>query len=126
MSSTSRADTVTTTTGETYDAYVAIPESGRGPGVLLLQEIFGVNEFLKGKARDLANAGYVVLCPDVFWRVERNVSLPHDEAALGQAFSFMERWGALDPALTGADLNASLAHLRGLSEVDGKVADMGY
>jgi carboxymethylenebutenolidase len=126
MSSTSRADTVTTTTGETYDAYVAIPESGRGPGVLLLQEIFGVNEFLKGKARDLADLGYVVLCPDVFWRVERNVSLPHDETALKQAFSYAERFFAQDPAQISSDLLAALDRLRQLPEVEGKVAAMGY
>src|SRR3954464_5710640 len=126
MASTSRSDTVTTTSGETFDAYVAVPESGQGPGVLLLQEIFGVNEFLKGKARDLADLGYVVLCPDVFWRVERNVSLPHDEAALGQAFSYMERWSQRDPSGTVGGLVAALAHLRGLDEVNGKVAAMGY
>src|SRR3954454_863709 len=108
MSSTSRADTVTTTTGETYDAYVAIPERGHGPGVLLLQEIFGVNEFLKGKARELADLGYVVLCPDVFWRVERNVSLAHDEASLAKAFSSAEKFFALDPAVIGSDLVAAL------------------
>src|SRR3954467_14276481 len=98
MASTSRSDTVTTTAGETFDAYVAVPESGQGPGVLLLQEIFGVNEFLKGKARDLADLGYVVLCPDVFWRVERNVSPPPDETALNRA--------VLRPG-SGADLERS-------------------
>src|SRR3954452_10443199 len=126
MASTSRSDTVTTTAGETFDAYVAVPESGRGRGVLLLQEIFGVNEFLKGKARDLADLGYVVLCPDVFWRVERNVSLPHDETALKQAFSYAERFFAQDPAQISSDLLAALDRLRQLPEVDGKVAVMGY
>src|SRR3954464_797923 len=126
MASTSRSDTVTTTSGETFDAYVAVPESGQGPGVLLLQEIFGVNEFLKGKARDLADLGYVVLCPDVFWRVERNVSLPHDETALKQAFSYAERFFAQDPAQISSDLLAALDRLRQLPEVDGKVAAMGY
>src|SRR5436190_22108807 len=126
MSRTSRSDTVTTDAGETFDAYVAIPESGHGPGVMLLQEIFGVNDFLKAKARDLADLGYVVLCPDVFWRVERNVSLPHDEAALAQAFSYAERFFAQDPAQISSDLVAALTRLRALPEVDGKVVVMGY
>src|SRR5436305_13903759 len=116
MASTSRSDTVTTPSGESFDAYVAVPERGHGPGVVLLHEIFGVNDFLKGKARDLADAGYVVLCPDVFWRVERNVSLPHDESAMTQAFSYAERFFAQDPAQISSDLVAGLDRLRQLPE----------
>ena len=126
MPITTRTESIRTSGGDSFDAHITVPESGRGPGVLLLQEIFGVNDFLKAKAADLAEAGYTVLAPDVFWRVERNISLPHDEAALGQAFGYMERWSALDPSLTVGDLVAALAHLRGLDEVDGKVAAMGY
>ena len=126
MAITTRSESVAAAGGQTFDAHLTVPDGGRGPGVLLLQEIFGVNDFLIAKAADLAAAGYAVLCPDVFWRVERNVSLPHDEAALGQAFSYMERWSQRDPSETVGDLVAALAHLRGLDEVDGKVAVMGY
>jgi carboxymethylenebutenolidase len=125
---TARAETITAPDGGTFDAHLTIPDAGGGPGVLLLQEIFGVSEFLLSKARDLADLGYVVLCPDVFWRVERNVALPHDETALQTAFGYMTRYSTeVDDDTKAADLGAALDHLRGLPEVRGrKVAAMGY
>jgi carboxymethylenebutenolidase len=63
----------------------------------------------------------------VFWRVEPGVSLAHDEASLGQAFGYMERFMADGMAQAPGDLGAALAHLRALPEVGGrKVAAMGY
>ena len=123
-----RSETITAPDGQTYDAWAFFPESGSGPGVLLLQEIFGVGSFLRSKAADLADLGYVVLCPDVFWRSERHVAHPHDEAGLNAAFASMTKWSQeVDEATTGGDLVAALAHLRGLPEVGGrKVAAMGY
>lgn len=117
------------TDGGTFDAHLTLPETGSGPGVLLFQEIFGVNEFLKSKAADLAAEGFVVLCPDVFWRVQPNVELPHDEAALQQAFRIMQRYAEDVPHdQKVADLLAALDHLRSLPEVDTStgVATMGY
>jgi carboxymethylenebutenolidase len=129
---TTRTETITAPDGGTFAGHLAVPDRGSGPGILLLQEIFGVNDFLKAKADDLAALGYVVLCPDVFWRVEPGVSLPHDEAALGQAFGYMERFMANGMAEAPGDLAAALAHLRALPEVGGregagqKVGVMGY
>jgi carboxymethylenebutenolidase len=111
-----------------FHAHLALPEAGAGPGILLFQEIFGVNDFLTEKAADLAALGYVVLAPDVFWRIERDVALPHDEASLQQAFGIVGRYNAeIDIATKTADLVAALEHLRSLPEVAGhKVAVMGY
>lgn len=125
MSVTYRTESVPSADGGRFDALVAAPEAG-GPGVLLLQEIFGVGEFIRDRAEQLATAGYVVLAPDVFWRIEPNVSLGHDEAGLAQAYGYVGRFSAIDPALTRSDLLAALAHLRSLPEVTGRVAVMGY
>lgn len=125
MAST-RTDQITAPDGDRFDGFVVVPDTGTGPGILLLQEIFGVNEFLKSKADDLAALGYVVLCPDVFWRVERNVDLAHDEAGLGMAFEYMNKWSSIDFAVTSGDLGAAFAHLRALPEVVGRCAAMGY
>ena len=46
-----------------------LPEAGTGPGVVLFQEIFGVTDYIRGRAQDLADLGYVVLVPHVYWRV---------------------------------------------------------
>src|SRR5882757_3869033 len=113
-----RTETITAPDGGQYAGHLTVPDSGRGPGVLLLQEIFGVGEFLMTKANDLAEQGYVVLCPDVFWRVEPGIALAHDESALGEAFGFMTRYSEEVPNETKiSDLGTALAHLRALPEV---------
>ncbi|MDX6720668.1 MAG: carboxymethylenebutenolidase [Solirubrobacteraceae bacterium] len=66
---TTRTELVHTPDGD-FDAHVAIPEGGGGPGMLLLQEIFGVNDYVKDAARRLAELGYVVLAPDLYWRTQ--------------------------------------------------------
>ncbi|MGA2209803.1 MAG: dienelactone hydrolase family protein [Acidimicrobiales bacterium] len=125
MPSTSRTESISTGDG-TYDGLLVVPDDPNGAGILLLQEIFGVGEFLVDRATALAEEGYVVLCPDVFWRVERNVALPHDEESLGKAFAIAHQFSQIDPAVTASDLTAALDHLKRLPETTGLVAVMGY
>lgn len=117
-------ETVTTPDGDRFDTTVIRPETPNGAGILLLQEIFGVGEFLLGKAEDLAALGYVVSCPDVFWRIEPNVALPHDDEAMAVAFDLVGRYAELDRQVSTGDLVAALSQLR--THVMGKVAVMGY
>jgi carboxymethylenebutenolidase len=119
-----RTELVAVSDGE-FTVTIVEPDTGTGPGILLLQEIFGVGDFLLAKARDLAELGYVVSCPDVFWRVQPGVALEHDEAGLNEAFGLMGRWSTeVDDATKASDLAAALDHLRSIS--NGKVAVMGY
>lgn len=122
-----RTESVTVGTGA-FDGYLALPPGGTGPGILLLQEIFGVNDFITSRADDLARRGYVVLAPDVFWRVSPHLSLAHDEASLERAFGIMNRYSSeVDFETKSGDLVAALDHLRALPEVAGhEVAVMGY
>jgi carboxymethylenebutenolidase len=120
-----RTESIDAGGGERFDGTAFLPP-GTGPGLLLLQEIWGVGDFVRQKAQALAELGYVVLCPDVFWRVERNVALPHDDAGLAQAFSYAGRFAAIDPAVTAGDLLAALAHLRAMPETDGPAGVLGY
>jgi carboxymethylenebutenolidase len=123
-----RTESIDAGDGQRFDGWLFVPDQLRGPGVLLLQEIFGVGPFLRAKARDLADLGYVVLCPDVFWRTERGVAHDHDDAGLQAAFASMTRWAEqVDDETKAADLLAALAHLRSLPETAGqKCAVMGY
>src|SRR4051812_35708036 len=114
MAFATRTERVPAGDGGEFDGHVTLPESGRGPGLVVLQEILGVNSFLKGRAARLAELGYVVMCPDLFWRIEPNVALPHAEEALQTAFEYVMRFD-LDRGL--ADCDAALAHLRSLPEV---------
>jgi carboxymethylenebutenolidase len=123
-----RTDTISTSDGATYDGWVFVPDRGTGPGILLLQEIFGVGPFVRSKATDLAALGYVVLCPDVFWRTEPGVAHPHDAAGLEAAFGSMTRWSQEVDDLTAiGDLLSAFEHLQGLSDVGARPsAVMGY
>ena len=72
--------TVAVPGGASYDAYLALPPAGKGPGLVLFQEIFGVNEHIRALAEQYALDGYVVLAPDVFWRQQRRVELGYEGA----------------------------------------------
>jgi carboxymethylenebutenolidase len=123
-----RTESISTSDGATYDGWLFVPDRGAGPGILLLQEIFGVGPFLRAKANDLAALGYVVLCPDVFWRTERGVAHDHDDTGLQAAFASMTRWNEeVDDLTAVGDLLSAFEHLRGLEEVGARaVAAMGY
>jgi carboxymethylenebutenolidase len=123
-----RTETISTSDGATYDSVLFLPDRGAGPGIMLLQEIFGVGAFIRSKATDLAALGYVVLCPDVFWRTEPGVAHEHDAAGLEAAFGSMTRWSQeVDDLTAMADLLSAFEHLRGLEEVGARaVGVMGY
>lgn len=126
MEIATRSATVAVPDGQHLDAYLAVPVSGAGPGLLLLQEIFGVNDYIRSRARALATLGYAVLCPDVFWRLERGVALDHDDAGLAAGLGYAQR---LDAATAVADLGGALDTLRALPEVrqaGGRVGVIGF
>ena len=73
--------------GGTFTGYLAPPASGKGPGVVVVQEIFGVNAVMRGITDRLAAAGYAALCPDIFWRIEPGIQITDQtEAEWQQAF----------------------------------------
>jgi carboxymethylenebutenolidase len=103
---------------------LALPPAGHGPGLVLWQEIFGVNEHIQAVAAQYALDGFVVLAPDVFWRQAPRVQLGYEGADCAQALALMQGYGA-DDAL--ADIAAGVAALRARPEVAGrKVGSVGY
>ena len=122
MSETDRYEQVASLDGDTFDAYCAMPASGAGPGILLFQEIFGINDNMRELADRLAAEGYVVLVPDVFWRIERRFERK-DESGLADAF---ERVQQLDFDKVPDDIQATHAHLLGLEACTGKVGAAGF
>lgn len=109
--------------GGAFEAYLALPEQGRGPGLVLLQEIFGVNDTLESVARRFAEEGYVVLVPDLFWRLERNVRLGYGHDDMGKALSLYQRF---DQSLAVRDVLAAATALRKRPECTGPVGAMGF
>lgn len=111
------------TDGE-FDAYLALPPAGSGPGLLLYQEIFGVNEHIRAVAGQYALDGFVVLAPDVFWRQQRRVEL-------GYAGKDMQRARALAAGVKRDalmhDLAESVKALRARPEVGSRrIGAIGY
>ncbi|MBT3705513.1 MAG: dienelactone hydrolase family protein, partial [Proteobacteria bacterium] len=75
-----------------FRGYLATPEVGSGPGILLLQEIFGINWHIRDVADYYAEEGYTVLAPDLFWRMEPNVELGYSEEEFQKAFGFYQQF----------------------------------
>lgn len=109
--------------GGSFRAYVATPEVGSGPGILLLQEIFGVNANIRELADYYAEEGYVVLAPDMFWRLEPGVELGHDEAGFKKA---LDLYGRFDEARAVDDMTSSVEALRALPACRGRIGALGF
>jgi carboxymethylenebutenolidase len=114
---------VTAQDGGQFAAYLAKPGQGSGPGLVLLQEIFGINGYMKSMADRYAEEGYVVLVPDLFWRMKPGVELGYSEADFKEALGYNER---LDEENAVNDIAATIAAIRGLPEQAGKVGAIGY
>ncbi|PYS43010.1 MAG: carboxymethylenebutenolidase, partial [Acidobacteria bacterium] len=95
--------------GGQFDAYVALPAAGYGPGIVVLQEIFGVNEYLRNVCDWYAAHGFVAVCPDLFWRQEPGIQLTDQtEAEWQKAFALYQ---GLDEAKAVEDSGATLDFL---------------
>lgn len=108
-----------------FDAHLALPPSGSGPGLLILQEIFGVNSYIRSVCARVAEMGYVALAPDMFWRQEPGFTVEPAEgdAGMGRAF---EKMGGFDWEAGSADLGTALAHLAAHDACRGSVGVMGF
>jgi carboxymethylenebutenolidase len=109
--------------GQSFGAYLSLPPKGTGPGLILIQEIWGVNEHIRAVADQYAMDGYVVLAPDVFWRQKPGVDLQYTEADTKFAYQYMTN---LDGPNAVLDLQAAAQALRGRAEVSGKIASVGF
>ncbi len=103
-------------------AHLWLPASGTGPGVLLLQEIFGVSPYIRRRAEDLAGLGYVVLAPEVFWRLGVS-EVANGPGMLDEAMGLL---GSLDWDAAVADSLLALDVLRARPEVGTSVGVVGF
>jgi carboxymethylenebutenolidase len=107
-----------------YEGWLALPPAGRGPGLLLFQEIFGVNPHIRAVAEQYALDGFVVLAPDVFWRQQPKVELGYEGPDWQRARELM--MGCRPDELI-ADIGAAARWLRAQPAVEGsKVGAIGY
>ena len=115
--------TIQAADGGSFEAYLAVPECGSGPGLVVLQEIFGVNNNIRTTADHFAEEGYVVLAPDVFWRQERRVDLGYGDEDRAKGIALMQRF---DPLQGAADIADTVKALKARPECTGKVGAVGF
>jgi carboxymethylenebutenolidase len=106
-----------------FDAYLALPASGYGPGIVVLQEIFGVNEYMRSVADWYAAHGFVALCPDLFWRLERGIQLSDKGGDWKRA---IELYQLIDEAKAVEDSAAAMNFLRQHPACNGRVGAVGF
>ena len=107
-----------------FSAYLAAPKQTPAPGLLVIQEIFGVNQVMRQLCDGFANEGYFALCPDLFWRQQPGIQITDKtEAEWQQAFKLFQ---GFNQAKGIEDLLASLKHLRKLPGATGKAGSIGY
>lgn len=119
------SETLTITTPDgAFSAYVARPSADPAPAIVVIQEIFGVNKVMRDVCDALAAQGFVAVCPDLFWRIEPGIDITdQSEAEWKKAF---ELYNAFDVDAGVSDIAATLAAVRALPGVNGKVGAVGY
>jgi len=109
--------------GGVFDLTVWLPAAGTGPGLLLIQEIYGVSDYIRAVAEDLAELAYVVGAPDLFWRLTPGYQAAHDAAGLATSLEMGSRFD-FEQGVT--DAGAALDHLAALPEVRGGTGAIGF
>ncbi|TGD79514.1 dienelactone hydrolase family protein [Hymenobacter wooponensis] len=105
------------------NAYTAFPAAaGPHPGIILLQEAFGVNGHIRNVADRLAQAGYVVIAPEIFHRTaEPGLEIPYSDFP-----SAMPHYNAITPEGLTADVQACYDWLRSQQNVTDKIGSIGF
>jgi carboxymethylenebutenolidase len=110
--------------GDPFDAYVATPEEAPTAAIIVIQEIFGINEGIRQKCDNWAKAGYLAYAPDLFWRIRPHIELDADvPAELEEAFGL---FGQFDQDQGIKDIEATIKAARAALGDDGKVGLVGY
>lgn len=106
-----------------FEAYRADPGNAPRGAVIVIQEIFGVNEGIRRKCDRWASLGYLALAPDLFWRLERGVELDPDEP--DEFKKALELMGRFDQDQGISDIEAAIRSAR--AELSGRrVGCIGY
>ena len=105
-----------------FGAYVADGKTRGGPAIVVIQEIFGVNQVMRDIADSLAEEGYTAVAPDLFWRIEPGIDITDQtEAEWEKAFSYFKAFN-VDKGVE--DIAATIAWARAQGHT--KVGAVGY
>src|SRR3954447_14003560 len=115
--------TIKSLDGGEFGAYMALPASGYGPGIVVLQEIFGVNQYLRDVADRYAAHGFVALVPDLFWRIQPGIELSDKGDDWKRAIELYQK---IDETKAVEDSAAAVAFLRNHTACSGRVGAVGF
>src|SRR5580698_8311294 len=108
----------------TVDAFVVYPEvSHKAPVILLIHEIFGLSDWARSQADDLAAMGYIVIAPDLLSGAGPNGG---GTSAFPDQQSVIKAVSSLDPDVVTADLNATADYALKFPSANGKLAVIGF
>jgi len=107
-----------------FAAYIARPSELPAPGVVVLQEVFGVNADIREHCDKLAKLGFVAVAPDLFWRQEPCVDL--DVRSEDDWQHGLRLYQAYDRDVGVSDIASTIKATSALPECTGKVAVLGY
>jgi len=118
------SETLTITTPDgAFSTYVARPQAAKAPAIVVIQEIFGVNPGIRQKCDRLAEAGYLAVAPDLFWRIEPGIDITdRSPEQMQQALAYIPRFNQ-DQGVR--DIEATIHHIRRTLGV-AKVGCVGY
>jgi len=106
-----------------FEAWLATPASGRGPGLIVLAEIYNANDWVRSVVERYAAQGFVAIAPDLYWRQQQGVYLPYTPEGQQQGRAM---GAAMDLPLFIEDLRACTQWLRQRPECAGRVGTVGF
>src|ERR1700744_5569745 len=86
-----RIDIRSTADGFEFEALHAEPQSKRRGGVIVIQEIFGLDKYVQQDVERWARAGFEVVAPSMYDRIEPGFTAGHDEEGLREAFGIVQQ-----------------------------------
>jgi carboxymethylenebutenolidase len=115
---------IATADGGSFAAYLALPETTPAPAVICIQEVYGVNRFMRATTDFWASQGFVAISPDIYWRLRCGVEF--DPVVEGDGDRAMALASELDRPQAVEDIAAAIGHLRDMAQCTGKVGTTGY
>lgn len=115
---------LTSDDGGSFRGYLSLPDTQKGPGLVLLQEIFGINENMRSVADQYAKEGYIAIVPDLYWRMEPGLDIPYGAENFERARSLGLK---LDLDLAIKDILSTARNLKNVAKgLSGDVGVVGF
>ncbi|WP_420992236.1 dienelactone hydrolase family protein [Cupriavidus sp. 30B13] len=107
-----------------FAAYLARPAATKAPGIVVIQEIFGINADMRKTCDDFAAQGYLAICPDLYWRQEPGVELT--DATQAEWDKALKLYNGFDVPAGVKDIDATIGYMRALDGAGGKIGAVGF